>query len=151
MNLRLGVLASFAIALAGCQAAPKKLEIVPLSIKSAQGKVSTFSVEVARTREEQARGLMFRDTLASGHGMIFPVDPPRTESFWMKDTLIPLDMLFIRADGSIAQIAAETVPESQAPIPSGEPVAAVLEIGGGEAAKHGITEGDVVTWENRAK
>jgi uncharacterized protein len=134
------------LSLSACQSAPHKMATEPLLIKSAQGKVETFTVEVARTKAEQDRGLMFRDTLAKNRGMIFPLDPPHTGSFWMKDTLVSLDMLFIRSDGTIAQIAAETVPESRTPIVSGEPVAAVLEIAGGEAAKRGIAEGDVVQW-----
>lgn len=78
--------------------------------------------------------------------MIFPMNPPRPASFWMKNTLIPLDMIFVRTDGSIARIAPETVPHSLEPVGSGEPVAAVLEIAGGDAAKLGIAEGDTVIW-----
>jgi uncharacterized protein len=134
------------LSLSSCQSAPREMATEPLHVKTAQGNIETFTVEVARTKAEQDRGLMFRDTLAKNHGMIFPLDPPHTESFWMKDTLVSLDMLFIRSDGSIAQIAAETVPKSRTPIASGEPVAAVLEIAGGEAAKRGIAEGDIVQW-----
>ena len=105
-----------------------------------------FAVEVARTVEEQARGLMFRESLGANQGMIFPFDPPREASFWMKETLIPLDIIFIRADGTIALIAANTVPHSLAPVSSGEPVAAVLELRGGRAGELGIREGDRVEW-----
>ena len=79
-------------------------------------------------------------------GMIFPYDPPREVAFWMKNTLIPLDMIFIRADGTIAGIAANTVPLSLEPVPSVEPVVAVLEIAGGRAAELGIKPGDRVEW-----
>jgi len=121
---------------------------VPLSIATKSGKVA-FRVEVARTSEEQARGLMYRTSLAEDRGMIFPMTPPRFASFWMKNTYIPLDLIFIRADGSIARIAANAVPEDLSPIPSGEPVAAVLEIAGGGAARHGIVEGDRVSWAGK--
>jgi uncharacterized protein len=122
----------------------------PLTIKSG-GKVHKFKVEVVRTPEEQARGMMFRESLAPDAGMIFPMAPPRPASFWMKNTVIPLDMIFIRADGSIARIAAEAIPYSLDPVSSGEPVAAVLEIAGGRAAELGISEDDVVVWNDTPK
>jgi uncharacterized membrane protein (UPF0127 family) len=77
--------------------------------------------------------------------MIFPYDPPQNVAFWMKNTLIPLDMLFIRADGTIARIATAK-PLDETAVPAGEPVAAVLEIRGGRAAELGIREGDKVEW-----
>lgn len=123
------------------------LSIVPLEISMAAGKTHTFKVEVARTDAEQARGLMFRESLAPDGGMIFPMDPPRPASFWMKNTVIPLDMIFVRADGTIARIAPDTVPHSLEPVDSGEPVAAVLELAGGRAAELGIAEGDKVVWQ----
>jgi uncharacterized protein len=112
-------------------------------------KKHVFTVEVARTEAQQERGLMFRSHLAPNGGMIFPMDPPRMASFWMKNTVIPLDMIFIRADGTIARIAAETIPYSLAPVSSGEPVAAVLEIAGGRAAELGINEDDKVVWTDK--
>jgi uncharacterized protein len=105
-----------------------------------------FAVELAVTPEEQAHGLMFRTELASDEGMLFPFQPPKVASFWMMNTLIPLDMLFIRQDGTIARIAAMTKPGNLEPETSGEPVAAVLEIAGGESARQGIKVGDVVRW-----
>lgn len=118
---------------------------VPLSIHTAAG-VRKFRVEVARTEDEQARGLMFRERLAPDAGMIFPFKPPRPASFWMRNTVIPLDMLFVRPDGVIGRIAANAVPYSLDTIDSGEPVAAVLEIAGGRAAALGIKSGDRVRW-----
>ena len=88
---------------------------------------------------------MFTRSLGADQGMIFPYDPPQSVSFWMKNTLIPLDMLFIRADGTIARISTAK-PLDESPVPAGEPVAAVLEIGGGRAAELGIREGDKVDW-----
>lgn len=122
------------------------LEMQQLTIESARGAAHRFVVEVARTPAEQQRGLMFRNQLGRDRGMIFPFDPPREASFWMKDTLIPLDIIFIRADGTIGSIAAMTRPHSLAPVRSGEPVAAVLEIAGGRAAELGIRPGDRVRW-----
>lgn len=88
---------------------------------------------------------MFRRSLAPNHGMIFPYEPPQDVAFWMKNTLIPLDMLFIRADGTIARIVTAK-PLDETPVPGGEPIAAVLELRGGRAAELGIREGDRVEW-----
>lgn len=120
-------------------------ELLPVSIRTAAG-VRKFSVELARTEAEQARGLMYRTSLPQNGGMLFPFVPPRPAGFWMKNTVIPLDMIFIRADGSIARIAENTVPYSLDLVESGEPVAAVLEIAGGAAAEAGVAEGDRVSW-----
>lgn len=118
---------------------------MPLTIAS-NGRTHRFTVEVARTAEEQATGLMNRQNLASDRGMIFPFEAERVASFWMKNTLIPLDMIFIRADGSITNIEANTVPLSEEPVLSYEPVVAVLEIAGGRSAELGIKPGDKVEW-----
>jgi len=126
---------------------PAGLEQLRLTIAS-NGKKNPFTVEVARSTEEQAQGLMYRSSLAADRGMIFPFDTPRQASFWMKNTLIPLDMIFIRADGSIANIEANTVPLSLQPVYSGGDVAAVLEIAGGRSAELGITAGDKVDWKH---
>jgi hypothetical protein len=117
---------------------------VPLTIRSATG-THRFTVQVAQTPEQQEHGLMFFRSLKPDEGMIFPYDPPQNVSFWMHNTLIPLDIIFIRADGTIARIA-NAKPLDDTPLPSGEPVAVVLEIRGGRAAKLGIREGDQVDW-----
>ena len=88
---------------------------------------------------------MFRKSLAGDRGMIFPYDPPQDVSFWMENTLIPLDIIFIRSDGTIVRITKAKALD-QTPLPAGEPIAAVLEIRGGRAAELGIKEGDVVSW-----
>jgi uncharacterized membrane protein (UPF0127 family) len=121
------------------------LEQVALTIDS-RGKRHNFIVEVAATAEEQTLGLMNRQSLAPDRGMIFPQDPPRPASFWMKNTLIPLDLIFVRPDGTIESIAANAVPLSLDSVRSGEPVAAVLEIAGGRSAELGIAAGDKVSW-----
>lgn len=121
------------------------LQQVQLTVTSSTGE-HRFTVEVAKTAEEQAMGLMYRNKLAPDRGMVFPFDPPRDASFWMRNTLIPLDMIFVRADGSIANIAANTVPYSEEPVASDGPVKAVLEIAGGRSAELGIKPGDMVKW-----
>ena len=88
---------------------------------------------------------MFYRSLGADQGMIFPYDPPQNVAFWMKNTLIPLDMVFIRADGTIARIVTAK-PLDLSSVPAGEPVAAVLEIRGGRASELGIREGDKVDW-----
>jgi uncharacterized membrane protein (UPF0127 family) len=124
---------------------PAGLEQAPLTIHSGSA-THRFTVEVARTPDQQEMGLMNRPSIPPDRGMIFPYDPPAAVAFWMKNTLAPLDMIFIRADGMIARIAAQTVPLSLDQVPSGEPVAAVLEIAGGRSAELGIKAGDRVEW-----
>jgi uncharacterized membrane protein (UPF0127 family) len=131
------------------EASPAGLEQVPLTITTAAGKTHRFTVEVARSVAQQAQGLMNRQSLSPDRGMIFPYDPPEPASFWMKNTLIPLDMVFIRSDGTIARIEANTVPLSLDPVPAGEPVAAVLELAGGRSAELGIAAGDKVEWAGK--
>ena len=127
-----------------------KGQTIPVTIASAKGS-HVFKVEVARTPADQEKGLMFRTDIPKEGGMIFtpyPADgsPPREASFWMKNTPSPLDIIFIRPDGTIAAIAENTVPFSETPVASGEPVNAVLEISGGRSAELGIVEGDKVSW-----
>ncbi|MBS0272945.1 MAG: DUF192 domain-containing protein [Proteobacteria bacterium] len=105
---------------------------------------ATFNVEVAADWRSQEYGLMNRKSLPRHTGMIFDFGSPSMTSFWMKNTLIPLDMIFIRQDGTISSVAPDAVPMSLDSIPSTEPVRAVLEIGGGEAARLGIYPGQKV-------
>lgn len=101
-----------------------------------------FTVEVVDTDATRARGLMFRQELAPNAGMLFDFLAERPVAFWMQNTYIPLDMIFARADGTIARVHANAVPFDQTSIPSGEPVQFVLEIPGGRAAELGIEAGD---------
>lgn len=103
-----------------------------------------FQVEVVRREVDRNRGLMFRESMADGHGMLFDFAPPREVSFWMKNTYIPLDIIFIDARGRIIRIAENTVPFDLAPIPSGGVARGVLEINGGLSRKLGIRTGDRV-------
>jgi uncharacterized protein len=113
----------------------------PLVIQTAKGRVN-FSVEMALTPQQQQIGLMFRKSLAPNAGMLFDFGRESPQAFWMRNTLIPLDMLFIKADGTIVRIAAMTKPLSEDTVPSYEPVRVVLEIAGGRAAELGIQPGD---------
>lgn len=106
--------------------------------------VHAFSIEVARTPEQQALGLMFRTELGERKGMLFPHDTPRESSMWMRNTYIPLDMVFILADGTVHRIEKRTEPFSERIISSNGPVAAVLEIAGGTADKLDLKPGDKV-------
>lgn len=106
--------------------------------------VHVFTVEIAKTDEERQKGLMFRKELPEGRGMLFDFKPDQHVSMWMRNTYIPLDMLFINGDGTIRRIAENTEPLSEKTIPSGGPVRGVLEVIGGTAKKLGIKAGDKV-------
>lgn len=121
------------------------LEVIPLTVTSGDT-VHAFDVEVAATPEAQARGLMFRTELGPDEGMVFPYATPGILSFWMKNTPLPLDIIFIDPDGRIINIAAMTVPYSTDSVTSEGAANAVLELPGGRAAELGIGPGDLVEW-----
>ena len=125
----------------------EQAKLVPLSIKTSKA-LHEFRVEIAQSQEEQSRGLMFRLSLPVDGGMLFPFPQPKIASFWMKNTLIPLDILFIRSNGSIDRIVQNTIPHSLQPVTSLGKVAAVLELLGGTSARLGIDETAVITWKN---
>ena len=132
------------------QAAPSAhpvsgLTVIPLTVTSGD-KVHVFKVEVARTAQQQARGLMFRTAMGADEGMLFPMDPPRGASFWMRNTVISLDLIFVGVDGRISNIAANAVPYDESPLRSAGLVTAVLELNGGRAAELGLKAGDKVSW-----
>lgn len=122
------------------------LKVIPLIVATAAGKKHSFRVEVAATGQEQAKGLMFRRAMGPNEGMIFPMSPPRGASFWMRNTVISLDLIFVAPDGTISNIAADAIPYNEVPLLSIGPVNAVLEINGGRAKALGIAPGDKVTW-----
>ncbi|MCC5963694.1 MAG: DUF192 domain-containing protein [Rhodobacteraceae bacterium] len=103
-----------------------------------------FTVEIADTDETRARGLMHRERMARSAGMLFIYDAPTAPSFWMRNTLIPLDMLFIDPEGRITRIHHEAQPLDETPIPGGPNVLMVLEINGGLSRQFGITEGSEI-------
>lgn len=121
------------------------LEITEVTVVSGD-KRFVFKSELAISRQAQARGLMFRETLADDEAMIFPNDPPQLRSFWMKNTPISLDIIFIGVDRRINNIET-AVPYSLESVPSDGEVIAVFEIRGGLAAELGIAPGDRVMWE----
>jgi uncharacterized protein len=114
-----------------------------LEIASKSG-VHVFAVEMAVTDAERSRGLMFRKSLPAGHGMLFDFKQDQVVGMWMRNTYISLDMIFIRADGTIARIAPNTEPLSERVISSGVPVRAVLEVVAGTARRLGLAAGDRV-------
>jgi uncharacterized membrane protein (UPF0127 family) len=124
----------------GAQAA----ELQTLEIATKSG-VQVFSVEMATTEEEKRTGLMFRKELPEGRGMLFDFSPPQEISMWMKNTFIPLDMIFIDPDGRVLRIAENTEPFSTRIISSGGLAKGVLEVIAGTARKYGIAPGDRVS------
>jgi len=125
-----------------CQVAliPHTLTITTL------GRTHAFRVEVARTPQDQAKGLMFRTEMGPDEGMIFPYDQPRVLSFWMRNTVISLDLVFIDEQHRIINIAENAVPYSEASILSAAPGVAVLELNGGRTHALGIVAGNKVDW-----
>ena len=106
---------------------------------------TTFAVEVMADEAGRAKGMMFRKSMAPDRGMLFDFRRPQEVAFWMKNTLIPLDIIFIRPDGRVLSIAAQATPLSLEPIPSGGEILGVLEIAGGRAGELGIKPGDKVS------
>jgi uncharacterized membrane protein (UPF0127 family) len=116
-----------------------------LTIVSASGR-HRFKVELAETPEQMAQGLMFRRSLAEDAGMLFDYKSPTEATMWMRNTLIPLDMLFVDAQGRIVNINQRAVPQSLDVISAAAPVRAVIELNGGTAARLGIAPGDRVEY-----
>jgi uncharacterized membrane protein (UPF0127 family) len=112
-----------------------------LRVQSANG-IYEFQIEIADSDQERAKGLMFRTELADDKGMLFDFQREKPVSFWMRNTLIPLDMIFAKSDGTIVRIHANAKPQDPTPIPSGEPVRFVFEIAGGRAKELGLSAGD---------
>jgi hypothetical protein len=137
---------------AGCSSPGRGDDLAPqsglpvenLQIVTHDGRVHNFRVEIADNDASRERGLMFRKSLAPDAGMLFDFKTPQDVSFWMKNTLIPLDMVFIDAHGVVLNVAANATPLSEANIPSAGPVLGVLEIKGGRAAEIDIEPGDKV-------
>lgn len=140
---RSAVLALLAFLALATQAVAQEMEEAPLAIETDEGSFE-YSVELALTGEERAVGLMNREEMAEDHGMLFRFESPRPVTMWMKNTLIPLDMIFIRRDGTVAGFHENAEPLSLETIASPEPVLYVLELNGGKAEEMGLQEGDVV-------
>lgn len=121
------------------------LEVIPLTIATLD-KTHAFRVEVARTPQQQAQGLMFRTAMGPDEGMLFPYDTPHVLSFWMKNTVLSLDLIFIDEQRRIINVAENATPYSEASIVSAAPGIAVLELNGGRARELGIVAGNKVDW-----
>jgi uncharacterized protein len=115
-----------------------------IELRTPAGAVARFSVEVADDADERAQGLMFRDRMPAGAGMLFVYPTPGPVAFWMKNTLIPLDMVFADASGTVVHVHANAEPGNETPIPGGNSVQFVLEINGGLAGALGIAPGAVM-------
>lgn len=131
-------------------AAATAVKTVPVMVQTSGGARHQFTVEVASTVDAQERGLMYRTNIGPNGGMLFAPYPPeggpgKAASFWMKNTPTPLDIIFIK-DGTIVNIAENTIPYSEDPVASEGTVNAVLELVGGRSAELGIGPGDKVTW-----
>jgi uncharacterized membrane protein (UPF0127 family) len=118
-----------------------------VTITSASGQAYDFLLEVADTEAQRQRGLMFREELPADGGMIFIYERPHVAAMWMKNTLIPLDMVFVDARGAIVHIAPHTTPHSLTPVTAGVAVKAVIELNGGSCDRLGIGVGDRVHYE----
>ena len=140
---RSAVAAAAAFALIVTMASAWALDRNTVEIATKSG-VHVFTVEIAGTEAAREKGLMYRKSLPPGHGMLFDFHAEQPVGFWMKNTYIPLDMIFIRGDGRILNIVENAEPLSERVIPSGGPVLAVLEVAGGTARKLGIAAGDRV-------
>jgi uncharacterized protein len=115
-----------------------------VELRTSEGTVMRFSVEVADDAAERATGLMNRDHMATSAGMLFVYDAPQHAFFWMKNTLIPLDMIFADATGRVTRVHEMAVPGDETTIDGGEGVRYVLEINGGLAGRLGLAEGAVM-------
>lgn len=133
-----------ALLVASCSGEPEPKPTTPLVIKTANGDIR-FMVEVASTPEDLKTGLMHRTNLGFSSGMLFNIYPVRPTAMWMKNTKIPLDMLFVAPDSTISMIKENAEPMSEALIISRDPVRAVIEINAGQVKRHGIKIGDKVT------
>ena len=129
---------------------PRRLFAWPQGVvvlDTAGGREVRVQVELALTPEEKTRGLMHREHLAEGHGMLFVFPNEEVRTFWMKNTLVPLDMIFIRADGRVAGVVHSAEPLTTTPRTVGRPSKYVLEVPGGYARAMGIDEGARVRFE----
>ncbi|MCX7319393.1 MAG: DUF192 domain-containing protein [Hyphomicrobiales bacterium] len=142
-RLRLSLLSALLLCLTSVTQPVRAADLQPLEIVTKTG-VRMFSVEMAVTDEQRAKGLMYRKELADGRGMLFDFTPEQSISMWMKNTYISLDMIFIGADGRVTRVAENTEPESTRIVSSGGPAKAVLEVIAGTARRYGIAPGDQV-------
>lgn len=137
------ILIVLALACAGPGVASESCEHGQVLLKGPWGE-TRFSVEIADDPEERSKGLMFRESMPRGAGMLFVYETPQRAAFWMKNTLIPLDMLFLDATGTVTSVHHDAIPGDLTAIEGGEKVFAVLEINAGLARRYGIGAGSVM-------
>ena len=144
-------------AVAACKAQVTQQDLIPLdefpkgTLEIQHDKQAhKFDIWIAESPRQQQQGLMFVRDLPQDRGMLFIADPPRVFSMWMMNTYIPLDMVFVGADGRIKKIAPNATPHSLATISSEEPVKAIVELRAGEAARRELKVGDRVSWKTSA-
>lgn len=140
---RRGLLAGLTLGVCACGEVLAAPRLETVEIVTGRGR-ARFLVEIAATRAEQQRGLMFRKALAPDRGMLFIYNRPQPAAYWMKNTLIPLDIIYIQPDGRILSIVRNARPHDETPLSSGGLVLGVLEIAGGRAAQLGVLPGDRV-------
>jgi hypothetical protein len=141
-NARAGVILAWLIAAAGIAAGPAAAECSADAVELRwPGGSARFAVEVADDEAERGRGLMFREKMAASAGMLFIYDRPRHATFWMKNTLIPLDMIFADPSGRVTRVHENARPHDESTIDGGRGVQFVLEINGGLARRLGIAPG----------
>lgn len=128
---------------AACKGQPELKPLQPLSIATQKGAFK-FMVELADSNQEREFGLMCRKGLAADRGMLFQFPRPDYQAFWMRNTLIPLDIIYIGADGRVVSIVRNARPLDETPLPSGAPAQFVLELAAGRAAQIGLLPGDKV-------
>jgi uncharacterized membrane protein (UPF0127 family) len=143
------IVAAALCAIACASRAPERPATTPrVVVETRAGARHVVQVELARTAAERTRGLMERTQLAPEAGMLFLFDESSEHAFWMKNTLIPLDMIFIAEDGRISGVVARAIPGDLSPRSAGGPSRYVLEVNGGWAEAHGVTAGDRVRFED---
>lgn len=143
-NKVVGLLTACVLSFAGAVASAEVCREDAVILRSDAG-MARFRVELADTKAERAQGLMNRETLSKSAGMLFVYPRPQKVGFWMKNTLIPLDMIFLDETGTVKKVHSDAKPHDETPIMGGTGIFAVLEINGGLARKIGISEG----WQMR--
>lgn len=141
--LPLVLVSLFPVTAPPCQTAI--VQIAPAATTTPFSASNRFTVEIAASEADRERGLMNRASLPKDHGMLFVFDHPQRVWFWMRNTKIPLDMLFFTASGVVETVHANAVPEDWTPISGGADIQYVLEIGGGVAKARGIAAGDRIS------
>ena len=144
VSIAMAAIASLASGALAQTRTPVSFDRTEIAVETASGELHRFEVELAVRREQFGQGLMFRRELAEDAGMLFILPRPQTINMWMKNTYLPLDMLFLDSKGQIVRLVERTIPLSTDTIPSNRPVKGVLEVNAGTAKRLGLAVGDRV-------